>query len=386
MQPVDEMPVIAVDSDELLSDLAGQWAQLTSLALDTEFMRTNTFYPKLGLLQVSDAEQCYLIDPLKISDWQPLIDLFKQQSLTFILHSAGEDLVLLYTALGSVPVKLFDTQVAAAFLGYGFSLSYQALVKVELGKDVDKDETRSDWLRRPLSDAQLRYAALDVRYLHDLQRRLEKELLAEHKMQWFEAECQQLIRTAINSEAPELWGDVYKGISNAWRLSKRGLTLLQRLAYWREQQARRKNRPRNWIAKDAELFTIAAEMAKTDELELKRLQRLEGVAPGLLQRQGERLLKAMQQPIGELPDSVAECLNPPMPIEFRKVIKGLQQATSEIADEYKIAPELLARKRQILALLENFKQDKALCWKGDMAGWRKNLLQEKFEQVVENGQ
>ena len=383
MQSVDGMPVIAVNDDQQLADLTAEWAKLPALALDTEFMRTNTFYPKLGLLQISDGESCYLIDPLEITEWQPLRELFQLDTLSFILHSSGEDLVLLFTSLGTVPSKIFDTQIAAAFLGYGFSLSYQALVKEELDKDIEKDETRSDWLRRPLSDSQLRYAALDVRYLHQLMERLQAGLVATDKIDWFVGECEQQIRTAIDTESPALWRELYKGISNAWRLSPRGLTLLQRLAYWREQQARRKDRPRNWIAKDAELFIIASEMAQTQSLDLSHLQRLKGVAQGLLNRQGERLIKAMQKPVDDLPESIDERLSPPMPIEMKNLIKGMQSVTRDVAEKLQIAPELLARKRQILAVLEDYQHTGNLSWTGDMSGWRKSLLQEKFEQLAE---
>ena len=382
MNTVDDMPVIAVNSDKQLAELADAWSGLPALALDTEFMRTNTFYPKLGLLQISDGENCYLIDPLEIGDWNPLLALFQLENLTFILHSAGEDLVLLFTSLGSVPARIFDTQIAAAFLGYGFSLSYQALVKDELNKEIEKDETRSDWLRRPLSDSQLRYAALDVRYLHELMERSQADLIASNKLDWFLGECEQQIRTALDTESPALWRDIYKGVSNAWRLSPRGLTLLQRLTYWREQQARRKNRPRNWIAKDAELFTIASELAESGQFDLAHLQQLKGVTPGLLNRQGERLMRAMQNPVDDLPESITERLSPPMPVEMRKLIKGMQEITREVAEELRIAPELLARKRQILAVLEDYQNGGELVWSGDMAGWRKDLLQEKFAQLV----
>jgi ribonuclease D len=379
---VDDWEVIAVNTNQHLADLCAEWAELSALALDTEFMRTNTFYPKLGLLQISDGSHCYLIDPLEISDWQPFTELFDSTTLVFILHSAGEDLVLLFTSLGKVPAQIFDTQIAAAFLGHGFSLSYQALVKKELDKDIEKDETRSDWLQRPLTEAQLRYAALDVRYLHEMMDRLQTELERSEKTPWFEGECAQQLAIAIETEAPSAWQENYKTISNAWRLDIRGLTLLQRLSYWRELQARRRDKPRSWIAKDAELFGIADHMASKPTLELQHLMNVSEVSKGLLQNQGARLLKAMEQPTDDLPEQVPEKLSPPMSIELRGIIKACQKVTREMADELSIAPELLARKRQILAVLSDLESRRELNWEGDMAGWRKELLQEKFEQIT----
>lgn len=379
---VHDMPVYTVDNNEQLAGLCAQWQDCAALAMDTEFMRTNTFYPKLGLIQISDGKDSYLIDPLEISDWQPFVKLFDLDSLVFIVHSAGEDLVLLYTSLGALPRHVFDTQIAAAFLGQGFSLSYQALVKAEMDEDIEKDETRSDWLRRPLSEAQLRYAALDVRYLNELMRRLDTALKAADKSDWFSGECQQQLAIARATESPAVWKDMYRNISSAWRLDIYGLTLLQRLSYWREQQARRRDKPRSWIAKDADLFNIASHMAKHRELTLEQLQQVSDVPKGLLQHQGDRLLKAMQHPVEDLPDTVEERLSPPMSIEQRGTIKACQKVTRELAEELAIAPELLARKRQILSVLSELDQGKGLVWQGDMSGWRKDLLQDKFEQIL----
>jgi len=382
MQSVDTMDVIHINSDAELESACAQWSAKPTLALDTEFMRTNTFYPKLGLLQVSDGATCYLIDPLRVENWQAFVDLLANDSITFILHSAGEDLILLLTSLGQMPVRLFDTQLAAAFLGMGFSLSYQALVKELLDKDVEKDETRSDWLRRPLSESQLNYAALDVRYLHELMLKLDNELLASEKQGWFIAECEQQLDIANNSESPALWKELYRSISNAWQLDRKGLTYLQRLGYWREQQARRKNKPRSWIVKDAELFIIASEMAKLEEPCLNRLQQLSGVPKGLLNRQGERLMSVLSQAVDDLPDGLEERLSPPLSIAQKGTIKAMQHLTREMAEGLKMAPELLARKRQILSVLADIEKSGSLVWNGDMSGWRKNLLQAPFEKIV----
>ena len=384
MDRVDGMAVHWVDSDQELARLCQHWQSVELLALDTEFMRTNTFYPKLGLLQIGDGEICYLIDPLSIDTWQPLLDLFASENVTFIVHSAGEDLVLLYTSLGVLPRNLFDTQLAAAFLGYGFSLSYQALVSTKLSIDVEKDETRSDWLQRPLSAAQLRYAAIDVRYLHDLHASLHAGLLDTPKLDWFAGECQQLLEIAVQSESRALWAQAYRNISNAWRLDAAGLARLQCLCFWREAQARRRDKPRNWIAKDAELFAIAEQLDNND-LSVARVQQVKGVPAGLLKRQGERMVEMIQDP----PEAVAEAeladVSPPLPPEQRNILKRCQNAARDRAEELDMAPELLARKKQILGLLESFAENQELSWGGDMAGWRKQLLQADFEKAVRGG-
>lgn len=156
---------IWIEQDTELAELCQRWRQQAAIAVDTEFMRTSTFYPIAGLIQIGDGKGCYLIDPLAIQDFTPLRDLLLDESVTKVLHSCSEDLVVFQRLLGIVPAPLFDTQIAAAFAGYGFSLGYAGLVKAVLNTEIPKEETRSDWLQRPLSVAQLKYAALDVAHM-----------------------------------------------------------------------------------------------------------------------------------------------------------------------------------------------------------------------------
>ena len=164
MQADNGQRIKYIETQAALEDSCRYWLTLSVIALDTEFMRTNTFYPKLGLLQVADDNQCYLIDPLKINDWSCFTSVLTNPGCEIVLHSAGEDLVTLLVAFGQLPDVLFDTQIASAYAGLGFSLSYQALVRGLIGRELPKDQTRSDWLKRPLSESQLKYAANDVCY------------------------------------------------------------------------------------------------------------------------------------------------------------------------------------------------------------------------------
>src|SRR5690606_1721940 len=154
---------IAQDSE--LAELCARWRQQAALAIDTEFMRSETFYPIAGLLQFGVGKVCYLIDPLAINDFEPLRELLLDEAVTKVLHSCSEDLEVFQRWLNVVPAPLFDTQIAAAFAGYGFSLGYAGLIKAVLNIEIPKEETRSDWLQRPLSVAQLKYAALDVAHM-----------------------------------------------------------------------------------------------------------------------------------------------------------------------------------------------------------------------------
>ena len=144
--------VTCINSSEQLDRHCQAWQRQTVLAIDTEFVRTNTFYPKAGLIQLADENGICLIDPIMIEDLTPLAETLSNPAITWVVHSGSEDLILLLTQFGSLPRHVFDTQIAAAYLGFGFSLSYQALVNEVLHYHVEKGETRSNWLRRPLSD------------------------------------------------------------------------------------------------------------------------------------------------------------------------------------------------------------------------------------------
>ena len=162
IQPPDSQYIV---DDAELAKACAYLQRASVLALDTEFVRTNTFYPKPGLIQIGDGQRIFLLDPLTLTQWQPFLDLLADQQITKVLHSGSEDLVLLQHTFGQLPEPMFDTQKAAAFLGYGANLSYLNIVKELIGVELEKGETRSDWCARPLSERQLHYAALDVHYL-----------------------------------------------------------------------------------------------------------------------------------------------------------------------------------------------------------------------------
>ena len=236
MRAANDFPIHLIESQTEFDLLCKSWAELNTISFDTEFVRTNTFYPKLGLLQLADATACYLVDPLCVSDWSGFCALLNMAELQFAIHSSSEDLNLLYTSIQCTPSNLFDSQLAAAFNGLGFSISYQGLVKLLLNSEIAKDETRSDWRKRPLSNAQLVYAANDVCYLSILQDRLLEQLEAKNRTAWFEEECKLQSKLVFELENQINWKNAYAGISNAWKLNNQDLAKLRSLCLWREEK------------------------------------------------------------------------------------------------------------------------------------------------------
>ena len=368
-------PIMITDNGSL-HQLCVRWKNLPFLALDTEFIRINTFFPKLGLLQVCDNHRSYLLDPLRISDWTSFIAIFNNENIVKILHSCSEDLVVFHEFFGTVPGPVFDTQRAAAFLNLGFSLSYQNLVKLLLQIEVPKGETRSDWLRRPLNQDQLAYAALDVAYLPAVYQLLVSGLRDKGRLQWLLADYEQmrLVSQAAAIEAD--WDDYYLSLGAAWRLNTEQLGVLRELCRWREIEARRRNKPRSWVAKDAELITIATAMP----IDMKSLRMLKDLPAALLNHGGSALLPLISA--GRLRPAVGDPLNKPLTSEMRKSLKRCQAAVGRVAAEMEIAEELLARKKQLISLLINTEERGAISWPEDLAGWRRDALEAELSKAL----
>lgn len=372
-----------IESSEVFEQFCQQLTPGECIALDTEFVRTNTFYAQLGLIQLADSNTCYLVDPLPMEDDSALRNFIGSADHVLVIHSCSEDLNLLYTALNSVPAAIFDTQIAAAFLGLGFSLSYQALVSEMLGIDIPKDATRSDWLKRPLSDIQKHYAANDVRYLLQLRDELQIKLAQAGRLEWFEQECHDLLSLAPQSEMRSNWENGYASMSNAWRLNDTGLRFLQALFVWREEQARSRNKPRNWIAKDSDLQLIASAMSSSrDQPDLDALQSIAGVDKHVLKRYSGDFLTILNTSIEANAAVNRDLLNSPLNGSARKLLKTCQRAVQDQADELGIAPELLGRKKIITELVRQYELGGAVDWSAMTSQWRRNILEPVLSPIL----
>ncbi|RIC42311.1 ribonuclease D, partial [Escherichia coli] len=216
-----------ITTDDALASLCEAVRAFPAIALDTEFVRTRTYYPQLGLIQLFDGEHLALIDPLGITDWSPLKAILRDPSITKFLHAGSEDLEVFLNVFGELPQPLIDTQILAAFCGRPMSWGFASMVEEYSGVTLDKSESRTDWLARPLTERQCEYAAADVWYLLPITAKLMVETEASGWLPAALDECRLMQMRRQEVVAPE---DAWRDITNAWQLRTRQLACLQLLA------------------------------------------------------------------------------------------------------------------------------------------------------------
>jgi ribonuclease D len=362
-----------VNTNERLQALCLQWATQKAIALDTEFIRTDTFYPIMGLLQIADTEGIYLVDPLAIENKKPLQDLWENTGVVKIIHSCSEDLEVFNRYLEVLPTPLFDTQVAAAFVGIGSSIGYSNLVELLFGDLIPKDETRSDWLQRPLSNAQLNYAALDVVHLLPIYHELIERLNTQQRLQWVELECEALIAKASSNDSV---AQHYLRIKSAWKLQPKQLAVLKALSSWRERETRVIDIPRNRLIKDSALFDIAQRLPKTKE----QLVELNDVHHRFLNSYGERCLELINEVLAD-EDDYPERLAAPLNAEERKLFKQLKAHAVEISEKISLPAEFLIRKKELEEIVRH-PQQTLLSTPKILRGWREEIITQTLLGVL----
>jgi ribonuclease D len=251
-----------VDTPAQLTQLCAHYSTQEVLAIDTEFVRTQTLTPILGLIQVFDKRQVALIDPVAIKDLSEFSSILTNPNIVKVAHACSEDLEALWHHLRIIPTPLFDTQFAAAMLGLGVSVGYANLVENLFEITVDKGESRTDWIQRPLSPAQCAYASADVTHLMALYEHIYKETQILQKTDWVLDEIHQLGLKKSIPLPPEI---AYYSLKNNWKLKGKQLSALKELAKWRLEVARKENMAVNFVIKEIALFEIASKVPETPQ-------------------------------------------------------------------------------------------------------------------------
>ena len=328
------------------------------VGLDTEFVRERTWWPQLALVQIAIGDDILLVDPLAPGIPAVLAPLLADTSVLKVMHSASEDLIAFKHACGVVPTPLFDTQIAAALTGVGAGVGYQRLVQDTLGIALVKGETRSDWLRRPLSPAQLEYAADDVRHLFALHDRLDARLGELDRHDWLVEDCARLVANAQRDEL-ERWPHLSLRVVQF--LDRDSQIRLLRLLRWRDAYARDNDRPRNWIL-DGEL---AVSLARNPPIDRAGLQRQLDATPKSPRSLADAIWQALEAPLLDEVDAPS----PRSDDRDKAALRRLQDAVAARSAALGLPDGVLASKRWVEALLDG--DD----WPGPLSGWRRAQLE-----------
>ncbi len=339
-----------------LLDEPGPWG------LDTEFMRVDTYYPQLCLIQISTSSHVVCIDPLALSDLAPLAAGLADPARRKLMHAARQDLEALAVSGLAAVNGIADTQIAASLLGLPDQVGYAWLVEHYRGVVLDKSQTRTDWERRPLTEAQWHYAAQDVLHLLPLWEIMSAALAAEGKRGWFEEECARL---GVDDTAPP-WQRV-KGLS---QYEGPALAVAQALCVWRENEAKSSDRPRTWILRDEVLLALV----RLGPAKVADLPGVPGLQPATVRRHGEALLEVIAAAATQAP-VLDQVIVPRLTPAQSAALLEMQEVVKACAVAHNIVPTLLATRRELERLVCGLPAPRL------GAGWRLEVLGTALPQL-----
>ena len=364
-----------------LSEICLLAQQQDIVALDTEFIRISTYFPKLGLIQLYDGKRVSLIDPLMITDFSPFVKLLADSHVLKVLHSCSEDLLVFLQEFNQLPTPMIDTQIMARFLGLGMSAGLAKLVQQYLNIKIDKGATRTDWIKRPLSKIQLQYAAGDVWYLLPLYHILQQELSQTPWLKAVKEDCElTLIKTYKLKERDA--NKAYLDIPNAWKLKPLELARLKVLATWRQNIAVKRNLALSYIVKSEHLWKVA----KYNPRNIAEMLEL-GLTHNEIRIYGKKILQLLAQASqispNNYPQKIVRISEDP---RYKQTIRSLQEQVTALTPGG-LSPEIIASKRTLEELIK-------WVWKKEcspnklpelLIGWRKqigDILVEKIKIIT----
>lgn len=365
-----------VEKQKDLEDLCRELAGCGAFALDTEFVRERTFYIQLGIVQVSAGEIEAVIDPQPLSSLEPLFELVAAPEVEKIVHAGEQDFAVLYEAGGPAPRNVFDTQIAAALVGYGDQISYARLVARVTGVQLEKLETLTDWTARPLTEAQIDYSLEDVRYLPEVRRHLGERLSSLGRAGWEREEGSRL-EADDTYRAPEP-RDFYRRLK-ASGLSPASLGVLREVAAWREETARARNLPRGWVLRDQSLLEIARRRPQS----VKSLRQIRSLKPQQISKDGEAMVAAVRAGMAmPLKEERPETPHLKMPDEVESTARLLEAWLYARAVDSEIAPSMLATRGDLKTLAAGHYHAR-LPAIPLLEGWRRELVGQDLLDILE---
>lgn len=363
-----------IDTDQQFVAFLERCKKSPYIAIDTEFLREKTYYPKLCLLQMGIENEIAIVDPFKIRNLAALADVLVDPSIVKIFHACSQDVEILYHETGIVPSPIFDTQIAAAVLGKTQQASYSSLVSQYCDVNLPKKDSFTDWSQRPLSDSQIHYAADDVKYLPQIYYEMLAQLKKKNRLSWLEETFADLSKKEKYEIDPRVR---YKKLKRVNQLNARQQAAAREFAAWRELQAQRLNIPRKWVVSDEQIVEACRREARTlDELYMVR-----GMKESLKTSEARKVLAALivglDCPQSELPDVRPKSKNENNVDVILDVMNALVRMR---AREHEIAPQTLAPQAELLKLARGHYDDSEL-----MQGWRYTLVGKDLRTLLEGG-
>jgi ribonuclease D len=362
--------VYYIDTSGKLEELCRSLMDCDWLALDTEFLREKTYFSRFCLLQIATETSVACIDPLALSSLTPLLDLLYTPGIVKVFHAGRQDLEIFFHLWGRLPRPIFDTQLAAPLLGFPEQISYASLVFDMLGIRLEKSHSRTDWSRRPLSQEQLRYAAEDVIYLGMIYQKLRAQLTELRRLDWLDDDFNKLVDPALYENRPEL---AWQRVTAAHQLKGAQLSVLQTLAAWREEVARREDLPRNWLLRDEVMLDLARIQPTTPE----ELASLRGIGERVARRRGGELCQLIREARNRPPQDVAARPKPTRrTAEQEALLDVLMGVVRLIAERNRLNPAVIGGRKDLEQLLDT----SGFCRL--QTGWRKNLVGDELEAIL----
>ena len=352
-----------IDSNAKLAEFCGKINNAGYCAIDTEFVREKTYYAVLALIQVASEKHMACIDPLTIDNFDPFIALIQNRELIKVFHSPSQDLEILFQRFSCMPQPVFDTQLAAAVLGYDHQIGYADLVNQITGIKLEKKHTRANWSRRPLAEDEINYAMDDVRYLLPVYQTLKTELEDKKRYAWIEKDL--LAMTSVSNYQIET-ADLWRRLKGVQKLSGVELQIARHLCQWREQMAQQKNLPRRWVVKD----DLIIEISRLKPSKVIDLDSIRDINEKFIEKHGNRILAivatAEDTPTSKWPQH-----------DVKQSLSTSQQALGDclmalcriIAEDNQIAMTTLATRKDIDNLITDRKNSRlSQGWRFSLAG------------------
>ncbi|MDD2661038.1 MAG: ribonuclease D [Methylococcales bacterium] len=352
-----------INTPDQLAKLCEQIKRESWLALDTEFLREKTYYPKFCLLQIATPEWVACIDPIALPNLDDLFDAIYNPAIVKVFHSCRQDLEIFYQSTGKIPAPVFDTQIAAPLLGFQDNPGYAMLVSSLLSINLNKAHTRADWSKRPLTEAQIEYAADDVIYLCRIYQIMVKKLTELGRIDWLKHDFAELTNPALYAVEPE---KAWFKIRGKNKLTGKQLSIIQALAQWREKTAQTEDRPKSWLLRDELLFDLAKLQPET----VAELANVRGINERSVNRYGKELCQLISAAKNRPPLPLNEKDRPAKKTQQQEAILDILTSLVRIrAEENSLNPAILATRKDLEGLLFNDEDCPLLHgWRFTMAG------------------